>query len=222
MLVIEFDRTSKHSPSLIEHNLIVRGYKMAKQLIGVAVMVFLIVIVIIGFMDDDSNETSSSTSGSDNAEGAGIVAPDQSSIEVGKPAPDFELETLSGETFRLSDLRGKKVILNFWASWCGPCKKEMPEMQKFHENYDKQVKVIAANLTGSETGGGVDRVQNYIDKYNYTYPVPLDKKSKVQDMYNVTVVPSTYFIGKDGKIKQPPKLGPMTYEYMVEMSNKLE
>ncbi|WP_164668887.1 redoxin domain-containing protein [Virgibacillus doumboii] len=195
---------------------------MVKQLIGVAVMAFLIVVAIIGFMDDNTSETSTSNTDSGNAQGAGIVAPGQSSIEVGKMAPDFKVETLSGDTFQLSDLRGKKVILNFWASWCGPCKKEMPEMQKFHEKYGDKVEVIAVNLTDSETGGGVKKVRNYIDKYGYTYPVPLDKKGKVKELYNVAGVPSTYFIGTDGKVQQPPKLGPMTYEYMVEMANKLD
>lgn len=186
-----------------------------KNIFGLVILMALAGIMIAGFINEKTDETSSSG----DSQGAGIVAPDQTGIAVGEAAPDFSLKTLSGETFRLSDLRGKAVFLNFWASWCGPCKKEMPDMQKFHEKHKGNVEVIAVNLTGSEMGVG--KVRKYIDKYGYTYPVPLDKNSKVQGMFDVTVVPTTYFIGIDGKvIKQ--KRGPMTYEEMEDMLQKVK
>src|SRR5690625_5188421 len=73
-------------------------------------------------------------------------------LEKGNLAPDFELETIEGETVKLSDYRGEKVMLNFWATWCPPCRAEMPDMQKFHENHDEGV-ILAVNLTETEKIG---------------------------------------------------------------------
>lgn len=192
---------------------------MVKQILGITVMVLMIGMLIVGIVDKNTNKPGVANTGENNAEGVGIVAPGQTNIEQGKMAPDFELKSLSGETLWLSDLRGKKVILNFWASWCSPCKKEMPEMQDFYEKHSNEVEIVAVNLTGSEVS--VDTVKKYIDKYNYTYPILLDKELKVQEKYNVTIIPTTYFIGSDGKVQLPRKAGPMTYEFMVEMVNKL-
>ncbi|MFC4557232.1 TlpA family protein disulfide reductase [Virgibacillus kekensis] len=193
---------------------------MIKHIVGIAVITIMIGLAVVGFIGENKSETNSSKMSNGQPEGAGIVAPDQTGIEQGETAPDFTLETLSGETLQLSDLRGKKVILNFWASWCGPCKKEMPEMQKFYEEHKKEVEIVALNLTGREVG--VSNVKKYIDKFGYTYPVPLDEELKVQEMYGVTVIPTTYFINTNGKIQLPRKAGPMTYEYLEEMVNKLD
>jgi len=191
---------------------------MVKRILGIGLLVVMIVLTVISFMDTE-DETTNTNKNMKNQKGAAIVPPGETGIETGNVAPDFEVETLSGDTFRLSDLRGEKVILNFWASWCGPCKEEMPEMQKFYEAYGDQVNVVAVNLTGNDSG--IDNVREYVDKHGYTYPVPLDKNSEIQDQYSVYNVPTTYFIGTDGKVQQPPKLGPMSYDYMVEMMNKL-
>lgn len=189
---------------------------MIKKILGTALLVFMVSMAIFGFMDTEEKATNPEQ---ENSDGAGIVPPGEKGIEEGKVAPDFEVETLSGDTFRLSDLRGQKVIMNFWASWCGPCKEEMPEMQEFYEEYGDQVEVVAVNLTGNDTS--IEGVQAYIDQHGYTYPVPLDKDSEIQDQYAIYNIPTTYFIGTDGKVQQPPKLGPMSYDYMVEMMNEL-
>ncbi|ALX50537.1 cytochrome C biogenesis protein [Lentibacillus amyloliquefaciens] len=176
----------------------------------------MISMAVFSFID---TEEEAQTPKQQNSDGAGIVPPNQTGIEEGQYAPDFKVETLSGDTFQLSDLRGQKVIMNFWASWCGPCKDEMPEMQKFYEEYGDKVEVVAVNLTGNDSG--VKAVEEYVNKNGYTYPVPLDKDSKIQEQYDIYNIPTTYFIGTDGKVQQPPKLGPMTYDYMVEMIDKL-
>src|SRR5690625_1361660 len=85
-------------------------------------------------------------------------------LEVGNLAPDFELETLEGETVKLSDLKGQKVFLNFWASWCGPCRSEMPDMQKFHEDRD-DVTILAVNVNDRP-----ENVDEFLEEYGITFP----------------------------------------------------
>ena len=74
-------------------------------------------------------------------------------IEIGKSAPDFELTKLDGTNVKLSDLKGKKVILNFWATWCGPCQQEMPDMEAFYKEHKENVEILAINYTPSEKAG---------------------------------------------------------------------
>lgn len=74
-------------------------------------------------------------------------------IEIGKSAPDFELTKLDGTNVKLSDLKGKKAILNFWATWCGPCQQEMPDMEAFYKEHKENVEILAINYTPSEKAG---------------------------------------------------------------------
>jgi thiol-disulfide isomerase/thioredoxin len=191
-------------------------------------LIVLVGIVVLSVVKDNEEDQSKNgpdeydVSGDTDAEGATITSPsdDDDGIEVGDMASDFELETLAGEKLKLSDLKGKKVILNFWATWCPPCKVEMPEMQKFYDEHSDEVEIVAVNLTGTETGD--KKVQDYIDKYKYTYPIPLDKDSKVSNTYMAITIPTTYFIGTDGKVQQPKHVGPMNYGFMEEMLDKLD
>ena len=82
-------------------------------------------------------------------------------IEIGKSAPDFELTKLDGTNVKLSDLKGKKVILNFWATWCGPCQQEMPDMEAFYKEHKENVEILAVNYTPSEKVGE-EKVSNFI------------------------------------------------------------
>src|SRR5690606_33071951 len=83
----------------------------------------------------------------DTSVSGGMIAPAESvGIQPGEIAPDFELETLDGAVVKLSELKGEKVILNFWATWCPPCKEEMPEMQEFYDKYGDDINVIAVNF----------------------------------------------------------------------------
>tara|TARA_B100000315_G_scaffold112081_1_gene102777 strand:+ start:2128 stop:2637 length:510 start_codon:yes stop_codon:yes gene_type:complete len=115
---------------------------------------------------------------------------------VGGPAPSFELETISGKIIKLSDLKGKFVILNFWATWCVPCAKEMPEFQKAHQSLNPDnVEIMAINL-----GERKKKVNKFIQDYRLSLPVLLDKFGNVSEKYKVTGLPVTYFISPDGII----------------------
>lgn len=125
---------------------------------------------------------------------------DNTVYRVGDQAPDFQLQQISKnnetETIQLSDLEGKGVMLNFWATWCKPCEAEMPYMQELYPKYkDKGIEIVAVSLDGTELV--VDR---FIDKYNLTFPIPHDKSGEVRDLYKVGPIPSTFFINQEGEI----------------------
>ncbi len=116
---------------------------------------------------------------------------------VGHPAPDFTLTTLNGETFTLSDLRGTPVVLNFWATWCGPCRAEMPELENAARRYDPKVRII-----GVDQGEAPKVVQEFVDELGVSFTVPMDSDMSVGDTYRIIGLPTTFFIDRDGIIRQ--------------------
>lgn len=137
--------------------------------------------------------------------------------KLGEKARDFELSTLDGGTAKLSDYKGKKVILNFWATWCGPCRAEMPEMQEFSVENEEEVVILAVNLTTSETS--MNAVKSYVEEGGYTFPILLDEEYLFRH-YEVLTMPTTYFIDTEGLIALRHS-GPMTYEFMEEQVKKM-
>lgn len=142
-------------------------------------------------------------------------------IEIGKSAPDFKLTKLDGTNVKLSDLKGKKVILNFWATWCGPCQQEMPDMEAFYKEHKENVEILAVNYTPSEKGGGEEKVSNFIKEKGITFPVLLDKNIDVTTAYKVITIPTSYFIDTKGVI-QDKFIGPMTQKEMEKRVAKLK
>lgn len=123
-------------------------------------------------------------------------------IFVGDKAYDFTLLDREGNEISLSSLKGKVVFLNFWASWCGPCKAEKPHMQKVHEEYkDEEVVILAVNVTAVERNG-IEDVNTYLDKNKFTFPVLYDQDGSVATQYRVRAFPTTYILNKEGIIVQ--------------------
>ncbi len=120
-----------------------------------------------------------------------------SQMKGGKSAPDFSLPDLQGRKIGLRQFRGKIVFLNFWATWCGPCKEEMPFLEILHKQFKGKDFVL---LTISVDYEGARPVQEFIRKQGYTFPVLLDPKSEVLDLFEVKGIPTTFLIDKKGKM----------------------
>lgn len=129
---------------------------------------------------------------------------------VGDEAPDFQLQQINErneiETIRLSDLQGKGVMLNFWATYCKPCEDEMPFMESLYPNYKDDIEIVAVNLDDNELV-----IHRFLDKYDLTFPVVHDKTNEVMDEYKIGPIPSTFFIDENGVIVEYVK-GALTLE----------
>jgi peroxiredoxin len=112
----------------------------------------------------------------------------------GHTAQDFAL-TLDGKPTRLSDLRGKVVVLNFWATWCPPCRKELPDLEALYQRFRSRGLVILA-ISDEDTG----KVQPFIAEHTLTYPVLLDPGRKVNDLFQVEGIPKSFVYGREGKL----------------------
>ena len=115
---------------------------------------------------------------------------------VGYPAPDFTALTLDGGTLRLRDLRGRPVLLNFWATWCEPCRVEMPALQRVHEAYGDRVAIVGVNLQEP-----ADVVRTFVEGYGYTWTFVLDPDFSIADRYRIRPIPTSVFIDADGVIR---------------------
>ena len=131
--------------------------------------------------------------------GSGVFPslPDQSkSPLVNNPAKDFELENINGKKIKLSDYRGHVVVMNYWATWCGPCIREMPLFQKFFDQYSPGLVVFG--IDNQET---VEEIRPYVDQLGITYEVLLDKDAKVHVDYQVYGLPTTIIVDENGIVK---------------------
>ena len=115
---------------------------------------------------------------------------------VGSPAANFDLEAASGKTIQLSDMEGRPVLVNFWATWCGPCQVEMPLLQEYYERYNPNLEVLAINYDES-----IGEIKPYMEKLGLTFPVLLDPGGKTADLYQVKGFPTSYFIDRDGFVR---------------------
>lgn len=140
---------------------------------------------------------------------------------VGDKAPDFELKQINKnnelESIRLSDLEGKGIMLNFWATYCKPCEKEMPYMEELYPQYkDKGIEIVAVSLDATEAV-----IHQFIEKYNLTFPIPHDNKNQVSDLYKIGPIPTTYFINPEGEIVEKIE-GALTLERLEEYFKQIQ
>ncbi len=126
----------------------------------------------------------------------------------GNPAPDFQLPDINGFNYRLSDFAGRVVVLNFWASWCTPCKVEMPAFQSAAGEYSiDEVIFLGINVTNQDE---LVNVLAFLEKNGITFPVLLDQAGSTSNLYQVFSMPTTYFIDKEGTIRKVIIGGPVS------------
>ena len=186
--------------------------------IGAFLMIVMGLFVFSGklsYIQNNTNNSSSSTeystgkdaTNSDNEENdkSNSTASSNKSEENKTPAIDFELKDQYGKTHKLSDYKGKVVFLNFWATWCPPCKMEMPDIQKIYEKYEKQgekseVVVLSVAAPNTQDEKDIDGIKSFLEENGYTYPVLMDDGGYTFGAYRISSLPTTFMIDKEGNV----------------------
>lgn len=119
--------------------------------------------------------------------------------KVNFKAPPFTLDSLDGKKITVAGPSAKPFVINFWASWCGPCKLEAPELERLYQKYGNQIEIYAVNLT---TQDSISSAKSFADQYQFSFPVLLDQNTQlpVSGTYQVQAIPTTYFVNKNGII----------------------
>lgn len=118
-------------------------------------------------------------------------------VTIQDEAPDFTLKSLEGANLRLEEYRGQVVLINFWASWCGPCRQEMPLLDRLHQRYvDTGFAVLGVNVEGEEAPA-----RELIDRIPVTFPVLIDEGQLVSELYKLEAMPSTVVVDRDGVVR---------------------
>jgi peroxiredoxin len=124
-------------------------------------------------------------------------APASAAVTASAPAPDFTLSTLGGPNLRLQEQRGQVVMINFWASWCGPCRVEMPHLARLYEKYRSAgFTVLAVNIDEDP-----HKAANLARQLGMRFPVLLDTEKKVSRLYDLSTMPSTVLVDRDGRVR---------------------
>ena len=128
--------------------------------------------------------------------------------QAGFAAPDFALKTPRGESYSLSELRGQGVLVNLWATWCPPCRAEMPAIERMYQEYKTRgFTVLAVNMTNQDDPFAV---VPFMEEFNLSFPILLDETGEVAEAYQLRSLPSSFFIGPDGVISEVVIGGPMS------------
>ena len=170
------------------------------------------IVVVIGAVFVQREILSSDDEATATSDGGTVVLGllDDNSADVGELAPDFVLAVLDGEPVRLSDFRGKTVVLNFWASWCPPCRAEMPEFQELWEQRGPggpdDLVILSVDFLPEDTVGAV---AGFVEEFEQTFPILFDTSDgDVAQRYGVRGLPATFFIDADG-VMRAKNLGPV-------------
>jgi peroxiredoxin len=171
--------------------------------LGAAIIVIIVVVAVIDGIQHGGPTQGAAQTNAVKSDKNNPPADARTGNRIGNLAPDFTLTTVDGKEFRLRDYRGKPVILNFWATWCGPCQYEIPHLKAVHEEWDKTgVTIIAVS-----TQDPPDSAKSYVKNKELKFIVPLDPRGQVAGLYNIRGLPTTLFINENGIITSV-KIGP--------------
>jgi peroxiredoxin len=138
-------------------------------------------------------------------------------LKAGEAAPEFTLADLSGQTHRLDDYKGKPLVLNFWGTFCPPCRDEMPDLQRIYEKWQGQgLQVVGINLSEDRIS-----VRSFAKSYGVNFPILLDKNRKIERLYGLKEYPTTFFIRPDGTIQEIAVGGPMSESFIEQRVERL-
>ncbi|MCH7829577.1 MAG: TlpA family protein disulfide reductase [Proteobacteria bacterium] len=115
----------------------------------------------------------------------------------GQLAPDFALKSSTGENLRLSEYRGDVVMINFWATWCGPCRQEMPLLEELYARYER----VGFNLLGVNIDDDANKAMQMIDELGVNFPILFDSRKEVSKLYNVETMPMTVLVDREGRVR---------------------
>jgi len=139
-------------------------------------------------------------------------------LKKGDPAPELVLESLDGSTVRLSDYRGRPVLINFWASWCAPCREEMPELQKvFAAQQADGLVILAVNTTFQDR---VEDVRRMRTELGLTFPILLDRDGKAAAAYRASAWPTSVFVDRQGRVHLV-QVGPMSWRFVESVLREI-
>ena len=171
----------------------------------------LLIVAGLWFAFSAYRLATTNSSSSVNQNGSPSTGPSVIGLSVGAPAPDFTLTGLDQKTVQLEQLHGKVVLLNFWATWCGPCSAEMPNIEQVYQGLSRsEVAILAVNQ-----GEFADQVRGYADLYHLHFPILMDDHEKVGSLYRVQALPTTVFIDRQGIIREIHIGGPMTVDFIT-------
>ncbi len=139
-------------------------------------------------------------------------------------APEFQLKDLDGQSVKLSDYRGKVVLLNFWGTWCEPCKQETPALQSAYSKLqDAGLVVVGVNLLNSERAfnRNIDHVRQFAEQYGVSYPIVLDDSGAATQAYSIAPIPTSYFIDQQGKVRYI-RVGELTMRDVEQTFRRLQ
>ena len=162
-----------------------KRYSILVRLVSISLLLFGVIILSCGKKDTPGDKTEK-------------VKKTREGISEGEIAPDFTLKDLKGTEVNLKEFRGKVVLLNFWATWCPPCRKEIPSMVEIYKKYkDRGLEIIGVNLDKL----GKSEVEKFSLEHKINFPVLLNPSGNVASLYGVVVLPTTVFLDRNGRIK---------------------
>lgn len=166
-------------------------------------LLILALIIVAYILITPSEESTTQIDGKNTQPSSATVG-----LAIGNTPPDISLVGIDGKKMQLSDLKGKKVFLNFWATWCPPCRGEMPDIEKMHKTYGNDLTIVAVSSAESSS-----TVKKFLQKTNYTFPIYLDENANISRTYQLASIPTSYFIDENGIIRQKV-IGAIHYDIM--------
>lgn len=155
---------------------------MARNIIVIALVVALLGVAVYQFIDEKKQE---------------VDRPTEQAPLVNFLAPHFELDTIDGETYAVAGERDKYLLVNFWASWCGPCHEEAPDLNRLFEKYSDRLDIYAVNVTEWDT---IPNAKAFVETYHFQFPVLYDVDNIVTPLYNVRSYPANFLVDPHGTI----------------------